>query len=182
MQVFKHTALPLVTPSNCSSVSTDISSVSSSPPDFFCDETLDLDLLDSQTTKKSPPSASRSSIEAYRSELQLKTKTYEVDASLIFENQTDIKPPVRAILFDWILEVCQQCHLQRETFYKTMYYVDKYMMIRPCIKRDDFQLVGVSCLWIALKTEEVNTIRIKYLLEMTGNLYTESQVMATEKD
>lgn len=183
MQLSKSTSLAFHTPSNCSTVSTDHSSLSSSPLDFFCDESLDLDLLSSQTTaKKPPPISTRSQIEAYQSELQFKTDTYQLDGSLIFENQTEIKPALRAILFDWILELSEQFKLQRETFYRTMYYLDKYMMIQPCIKRDNFQLLGMSCLWIAVKTEEVNGIRIQNLLEMTGNVYTESQVKETERD
>lgn len=183
MQVHKSAISTLFTPSNRSSASTDISSVSSSPPDFLCDETLDFDLLDScVVAKRAPPSVTRSSIDAYRSELQIKSKVYEIDASLIYENQTEVKPIVRAIMVDWILQVCSELRLQRETFYKAMYFVDKYMMIRPRIKRDDFQLIGVTCLWIALKSEEVNSIRVKNLLEMTGSLYTETQLKEMERD
>jgi hypothetical protein len=183
MQVHKSANLALFTPSNRSSASTDISSVSSSPPDFFCDETLDLELLDScDAAKRGPASVPRSSIDAYRSELQIKSKVYEIDGSLIYENQTEIKPIVRAILVDWILQICSEVKLQRETFYKAMYFVDKYMMIRPRIKRDDFQLIGVTCLWIALKSEEVNSIRVKNLLEMTGSLYTQTQLKEMELD
>lgn len=40
-----------------------------------------------------------------------------------------LTPVVRAILLDWMMEVCQEFLLKRETFYLAQNYVDRYLSL-----------------------------------------------------
>lgn len=62
--------------------------------------------------------------------------------------QVDITPPMRAILIDWLVDVCIEFSLEQETFYLAINYVDRFLSRRSVWKRH-LQLVGTAALLIA---------------------------------
>lgn len=65
----------------------------------------------------------------------------------------DLNPGMRAIMVDWMMEVCQEFLLKRETLHLAVSYVDRFLSrTRDCHKLR-VQLVGVSALCIASKVE-----------------------------
>ena len=77
---------------------------------------------------------------------------------------------MRLILIDWMMEVCQEFTLKRETFHAAVYYVDLYLSKIVCTI-DNLQLLGAASLLIASKLEEVNCPRIKDFLYATDYGY-----------
>lgn len=73
----------------------------------------------------------------------------------LFEDPTSFLPRMRAILVDWIMEVCEVYHLRRVTYYLAIDYIDRYLTIKPNIPKNQLQLIGISALFIAAKLEEV---------------------------
>lgn len=43
---------------------------------------------------------------------------------------------MRSVLFDWMMEVCTEFKLKRETYYLAMNYVDKYLSIKETTKNE----------------------------------------------
>ena len=68
--------------------------------------------------------------------------------------QPDIMPPMRAILVDWLVEVAQEYKLHSETLFQAVGLVDRYLSVTP-VTRNHLQLVGVSCMLLASKYEEI---------------------------
>lgn len=69
------------------------------------------------------------------------------------EAHPDLNPGMRAIMVDWMMEVCQEFLLKRETLHLAVSYVDRFLSrTRDCHKLR-VQLVGVAALCIASKVE-----------------------------
>ena len=62
--------------------------------------------------------------------------------------QTDITTPMRCILIDWLVEVCDEFGLLPDTLYLAVPYVDRYLSVVN-VPRTKLQLVGVTSLYIA---------------------------------
>ena len=60
-------------------------------------------------------------------------------------------------------------------------YLSDYSSLRD-ISKDDYQLVGITCLWIASKYEEIYPPRTKNYIEVTADTYTLSQLKRMEGD
>lgn len=68
--------------------------------------------------------------------------------------QDDINDKMRAILVDWIMDVCVKYNFWKETYFKTIVLIDYYLSINK-IKKSILQLVGVGSLFIISKYEEI---------------------------
>ncbi|XP_028673456.1 G1/S-specific cyclin-E2 isoform X2 [Erpetoichthys calabaricus] len=66
-----------------------------------------------------------------------------------------LQPKMRAILLDWLLEVCEVYALHRETFYLAQDFFDRFMVTQENINKNMLQLIGISTLFIASKIEEI---------------------------
>ena len=73
----------------------------------------------------------------------------------LFNDFKSVTPRMRAILLDWLMEVAAVYHLRRVTYYLSVDYFDRFLSIRPDIPKSLLQLVGITCLYIAAKVEEI---------------------------
>jgi cyclin E len=73
----------------------------------------------------------------------------------MFDNHPNLQPRMRAILLDWIIEVCEVYKLHRETFYLTIDYLDRYLTAKSNISKNQLQLIGITCLFIASKVRKI---------------------------
>lgn len=53
------------------------------------------------------------------------------------DRHVEIEPHMRAILFDWMIEVCNAYRLHRETFHLAIEYFDRYMTLSKKVVRMD---------------------------------------------
>jgi cyclin-A len=68
--------------------------------------------------------------------------------------QKDITPHMRAILVDWLVEVAQEYRVHDDTLFLTVAYLDRFLSARHC-QRSKLQLLGVTCMLVAAKYEEI---------------------------
>lgn len=73
----------------------------------------------------------------------------------MFNNHPGLQPRMRAILLDWLIEVCEVYKLHRETYYLTIDYLDRYLSKKQNISKNQLQLIGITCLFIASKVSRV---------------------------
>lgn len=106
---------------------------------------------------------------------------YTPDWDYIERIQPDISQMMRAILFDWMMEVWNEFTLKRETFYYSANYVDRFLSIHQTIKKEELQLVGVTSMFIAAKMEEVYSPRVADFAKSTDNGYNANQIIKMEK-
>ena len=56
---------------------------------------------------------------------------YIPDPFYFEKQQADVTPIMRTILVDWMVEVCMEFTLKRETFYFALNYVDRFLSAQP---------------------------------------------------
>jgi cyclin B len=93
--------------------------------------------------------------------------------------QEDINEKMRSITVDWLVEVQQKFGLQEEVLYLAVNMVDRYLTIKPC-KRGLLQLVGITCLFIAAKYEEIYPPDLRDFVHVTNDAFTEQQIIDME--
>lgn len=67
--------------------------------------------------------------------------------------QREIAPPMRKIVADWMLQVCQELQCQPEVFALAMNYFDRFLA-RCRVRKGTLQLLGSVCLLLASKFKE----------------------------
>lgn len=60
---------------------------------------------------------------------------------------------MRAVLLEWLMEVCHDRRLHRETYHLCVDYIDKYLEKSRNILSHQLQLLGSTALVIATKME-----------------------------
>ena len=65
-----------------------------------------------------------------------------LDQLQILRRHQAIQPRMRAILLDWLIEVCEVYKLHRETFYLAVDFIDRYLSVTEGIPKTRLQLLG----------------------------------------
>ncbi|XVF88196.1 hypothetical protein PTKIN_Ptkin19aG0030800 [Pterospermum kingtungense] len=93
--------------------------------------------------------------------------------------QRDINPSMRGILIDWIVEVSEEYKLVPDTLYLTVSLIDRFLS-HNFIEKQRLQLLGVACMLIASKYEEICAPRLEEFCFITDNTYTKGEVLKME--
>ncbi|CAA2991996.1 cyclin-A1-4 isoform X2 [Olea europaea subsp. europaea] len=93
--------------------------------------------------------------------------------------QRDINPSMRAILIDWLVEVAEEYRLIPDTLYLTVNYIDRYLS-GNVMDRQKLQLLGVACMMIASKYEEICAPQVEEFCYITDNTYFKDEVLQME--
>ncbi|XP_023244954.1 G1/S-specific cyclin-E isoform X2 [Copidosoma floridanum] len=101
--------------------------------------------------------------------------------SQCFSKHPTLQPRMRAILLDWLIEVCEVYKLHRETYYRAMDFIDRYLSRQSNLPKNQLQLVGVTCLFIAAKFEEIYPPKISEFAYVTDAACTEQEILAKER-
>ncbi|KAK1928391.1 Cyclin-A2 [Phytophthora citrophthora] len=127
----------------------------------------------------SPGTVDEYSCSIYES-LRAREHRYHVTED-IFTKQLSIRPKMRAVLVDWLVEVHQRFELEAQTLFLTVNYIDRYMAQAP-VKSQKLQLVGVAALLIASKFEEIYPCDMDDLLYICERSYTKTDLVECERD
>ncbi|CAJ0572761.1 unnamed protein product, partial [Mesorhabditis spiculigera] len=87
--------------------------------------------------------------------LMVNTDKKSMSSSGYLDNHTDITGSTRAILIDWIMEVCESEKQHRETFHLAVDYVDRFLSNTTGWPVEHLQLIGMTAVFIASKFEEI---------------------------
>ncbi|KAF8412613.1 hypothetical protein HHK36_000582 [Tetracentron sinense] len=93
--------------------------------------------------------------------------------------QKDINASMRAILIDWLVEVAEEYRLIPDTLYLTVNYIDRYLS-GNVMNRQRLQLLGVACMMIAAKYEEICAPQVEEFCYITDNTYFKEEVLQME--
>jgi hypothetical protein len=89
---------------------------------------------------------------------------------------------MRSIILDWLFEVlyiaCKS--INSETIYLTKRYFDEYLCLKK-IDKDELQLLGCVCAWIATKFNEVTYIGIDDFIYLSDDSFEENDMIRLEK-
>jgi hypothetical protein len=96
--------------------------------------------------------------------------------------QTEINWKMRKTLVEWLIEVHGEYDLRPETLYLGVNIMDRYLS-RRVVPRMEFQLLGVTALWIAAKYEEIHgkVPTLQKLAYVCCNAYREQDFVQMEE-
>lgn len=98
----------------------------------------------------------------------------------VFKRHPNLTPRMRAILFDWLMEVCDVYKLRRVTYYLAIDYVDRYLSRVDELPKNQLQLLGITCLFIAAKVEEIYPPKLTELAYVTDGACTDQEMLLKE--
>ncbi|XP_001356167.4 G1/S-specific cyclin-E isoform X1 [Drosophila pseudoobscura] len=102
-------------------------------------------------------------------------------STTMLEQHPGLQPRMRAILLDWLIEVCEVYKLHRETFYLAVDYLDRYLHVAHKVLKTHLQLIGITCLFVAAKVEEIYPPKIGEFAYVTDGACTERDIRQHEK-
>uniref|UniRef100_A0A3Q0RGR3 Cyclin E1 n=1 Tax=Amphilophus citrinellus TaxID=61819 RepID=A0A3Q0RGR3_AMPCI len=108
-----------------------------------------------------------------------KDKTYTRDIHMM-EKHPHLEPKMRAILLDWLMEVSEVYKLHRETYHLAQDYFDRFMATQKNVLKSMLQLIGITCLFIAAKVEEMYPPKVHQFAYVTDEACTEDQILTME--
>ncbi|MCO5601599.1 hypothetical protein L7F22_055722 [Adiantum nelumboides] len=94
--------------------------------------------------------------------------------------QHDINSSMRSILVDWLVEVAEEYKLVPDTLYLTVSYIDQYLSAQ-LVNRQRLQLLGVACMLVAAKYEEICAPQVEEFCYITDNTYCKEEVLDMER-
>ena len=97
------------------------------------------------------------------------------------KNQSDINEKMRAMLVDWLIDVHFKFKLKSDTLFLTIWLVDKYLSLKR-VKRNKLQLIGVTCMLIACKYEEIYSPEVFDFVYITENSYEKKDIIELEME
>ncbi|KZV53905.1 hypothetical protein F511_23670 [Dorcoceras hygrometricum] len=100
-------------------------------------------------------------------------------ADYMEKQQLDITEAMRGILVDWLVEVSEEYRLIPDTLYLTVNLIDRYLSTNN-IEKQKLQLLGVTCMLIASKYEEICAPCVEEFCFITDNTYTKGEVLKME--
>uniref|UniRef100_A0A0W0F033 Cyclin-like domain-containing protein n=1 Tax=Moniliophthora roreri TaxID=221103 RepID=A0A0W0F033_MONRR len=95
-------------------------------------------------------------------------------------NQKDLGWAMRGILSDWLIELQERFRLLPETLFLCLNLIDRFLSARV-VSLARLQLVGVTCMFLAAKVEEIVCPSAQEFLAQTEASYTLSDVFNAEK-
>lgn len=111
--------------------------------------------------------------------MMVKDEQYVRNPAVLLRHPS-LEARMRAILFDWMSEVSEVYKLHRETFYLAVDFVDRYLAAQTGIPKAQLQLVGITCLFIASKIEEIYPPKLSEFAYVTDGLCSEEEMLIKE--
>ncbi|KAG0337683.1 G2/mitotic-specific cyclin [Podila humilis] len=96
------------------------------------------------------------------------------------DTQRELAWEMRAVLVDWLAEVHQKFKLLPETLFLCVNILDRFLSERG-VSFLKLQLVGITCLFIASKYEEIIAPSVVNFVYMSDGASTEAEILNAEK-
>lgn len=97
------------------------------------------------------------------------------------EIHTDLTQNMIMILLDWIIDVSLKFKLLSNTLFRTIQLI--YIFLEKTntpINRKELQLVGIACMLLASKLEEMYSIEVRDFIYICDSAYNEDELLDTE--
>lgn len=93
--------------------------------------------------------------------------------------QDVVTPIMRRVLVAGLMEVAEELHFSCETCLLAIALMDRYLSVCK-VTANELQLLGITCLWIAAKYEEVLSPSIQYFCNIWKDTYSPRQMVRME--
>lgn len=108
-----------------------------------------------------------------------KDEVYQRNALMLHRHPT-LQARMRSILMDWLSEVCEVYRLNRDTYYLCIDLIDRYLSYQSDVPKQQLQLLGITCLFIAAKIEEIYPPKMSEFAYVTDGACNEPEITSKE--
>ena len=112
--------------------------------------------------------------------LQKRDRFQKIDQKFI-SNQEDINSKMRSILVDWLVDVSVKFKFNEITLFSAICLLDKFLQTKQ-VQRNRLQLLGITCLMIVSKFEEIYPPSIKEFVKVCDKAYSQDEFLDSEAD
>lgn len=112
--------------------------------------------------------------------LMVRKDVIYVHSATVLERHPALQPRMRAILLDWLIEVCEVYRLQRDTYYLAQDIVDRYLANSSDLPKNQLQLIGITALFLAAKMEEIYPPKLSEFAYVTDGACQENEILEKE--
>ena len=98
-----------------------------------------------------------------------------------FDKQIYIDGNMRTILLEWMMDLCCQLGFKRSTFHLSVVLVDVSLSKLDRIHNSKLQLVGITCVIIAAKYEEICCPNLQMYSYSTGDSFSVGEIVEYEQ-
>lgn len=112
--------------------------------------------------------------------MRAREKAYRLNNPFYIDNQLQITEKMRRDLVIWLLNFCNEQNMRTETAHLAVSHIDRYAS-GLLIYASKFELVGLTALFMASKVEEMEDLDLTDLLESSGKLFAQEDVLQMEK-
>jgi cyclin E len=89
---------------------------------------------------------------------------------------------MRIVLLSWVNEVCAEMRFSRITFQSSLALIDQYFFRATyIIPVEEFQIIGVTSIWVAAKMEEIYVPAVRYFSKATGGSSSDHDITHMER-
>lgn len=106
-------------------------------------------------------------------------KNENICQSPYLNNQPDLTTDMREIVVDWLVDVHRKFKMRTETLFLAVTTMDRYLEKNE-IKKEIFQLVAATCLFIAAKYEEIYPPAIEDYVYICAETYSKKDFIGME--
>ncbi|KAL3208158.1 hypothetical protein MRX96_009745 [Rhipicephalus microplus] len=103
-----------------------------------------------------------------------------VHSASVLERHPALQPRMRAILLDWLIEVCEVYRLHRDTYYLAQDILDRYLAKTSNLPKNQLQLLGITSLFLAAKMEEIYPPKLTEFAYVTDGACQEREILDKE--
>ena len=109
-------------------------------------------------------------------------KKYRIHSSFIKGKK--VTTAIRHRMVDWMLEVFSCLNSEYFVFFRAVDLMDRYLeKSKKNLCDNDIHLIGLTCIYISLKEEDIYPLRLCYIEENIGHSkFTSKEILEVEKD
>lgn len=86
---------------------------------------------------------------------------------------------MREIVIDWLIDVHRKFKMRQETLFMTLSLMNRYLD-RCRIKKEIYQLIATTCLFISAKYEEIYPPAVEDYVYICADAYSKSDILRME--
>jgi hypothetical protein len=98
----------------------------------------------------------------------------------LFLEKKAVTGKMRAVLFDWVLQVQERFGLAHDTLHLAWIMIDRCLCVNE-IKKDKLQLLGATCMFLATKYEEVSIPHINDFIYLAASAFSKRDITHMER-
>ena len=122
-------------------------------------------------------------LEFYQNLLLANNSYKKVNFQYIFKNQPLVNWEERLNTLLWMMKICEEFAFKRDTYHYSCFYFDMYLYLskKKIKNKNEFKLIGITCISISAKIEEVQIPKLVEYADSIDDCYTIDDIIDIEK-